>query len=116
MNILTMYDPTTTVLMTDFRDVFFQSNPFVTPHIKALSRSPNRFYFFNEAFPNRVVGKYQVATFHLVNCYGKDFALEITREVISTSMNALPSRSALHVVSILLFLIHVHKAHLFFRL
>ena len=58
--------------MSDFRDVFFQSNPFTLKN-KYLEWGPNAYdvVFFAEHHPNRDISRCPRTSAFLINCYGR---------------------------------------------
>ena len=66
------YPDTTYIMMSDFRDVFFQSNPFTMKN-KYLEWGPNAYdvVFFAEHHPNRDISRCPRTSAFLINCYGR---------------------------------------------
>lgn len=106
MNILRRYDSKRlTVLLSDFRDVIFQTNPFIFPSVKILhqhaaSARRNQIFFTTEAYPNRIFGRCPLSTLVLASCYGMELYTEMANQLISTSLNSVSTKdSALVYVS-----------------
>jgi hypothetical protein len=95
-NLLQLYPPSTIVFITDFRDVFFQTNPFLFKPASVLT-TPSQLLLFSEAYPNRIVSRCHVATAMIMNCYGRDMLNLLGAQVISTSMNAIGNKDTILV-------------------
>ena len=66
------YPDTTYIMMSDFRDVMFQSNPFTSKN-KFSDWGPSAYdiTMFAEQDPNRVINRCRHSSYTLKNCYGK---------------------------------------------
>jgi hypothetical protein len=66
------YPDTTYIMMSDFRDVMFQSNPFTSKN-KFSDWGPSAYdiTMFSEQDPNRVINRCRHPSHTLKNCYGK---------------------------------------------
>jgi len=66
------YPDTTYIMMTDFRDVMFQSNPFTSKN-KFIDWGPKSYdiTMFTELHPNRVITSCRHSAYTLKSCYGK---------------------------------------------
>ena len=89
-----LYPENTEILLADFRDVFFQSNPF---KYKNNEWGPLKFQLvvFQEPHPNRVISRCGQNGAFIINCYGTDAFKTIGSNTISSSGVVLGSRNAI---------------------
>lgn len=100
--IISKYASSSKVLMTDFRDVFFQSNPFKQKYVSQMSKS-NDIFFFQEPHPNRVINRDSQNLYFISLCYALDVTRWVATNTHSSSGAVMASRdAALAYVSILL--------------
>lgn len=96
------YSKQSVILLADFRDVIFQTNPF---NYKTTDWKPPHFDLtvFQEAHPNRVINRDIASGTNIQNCYGKEVFRTIGSNTISSSGVVFGSRDAIVAyVSILL--------------
>mmetsp|Transcript_8636 Transcript_8636/g.12885 ORF Transcript_8636/g.12885 Transcript_8636/m.12885 type:complete len:528 (+) Transcript_8636:58-1641(+) len=90
-----MYPENSLILITDFRDVFFQSNPFTyrTNHW----HPEHQLVLFKEFHPNMVIGRCRFNRLQMEDCYGLEALRLLGQHVIVSSGAALGSRDAVLV-------------------
>ena len=79
-----LYSKNTQIMLSDFRDVFFQSNPFV---YKPFQWAPEDYQLtvFQEAHPNKVIRRCPFNSGWIRNCYGEDALKKIGSNTVSCS-------------------------------
>lgn len=84
------------IMVSDFRDVLFQSNPFKN---KIADWGPSNYdlVVFQEAHPNRVINRCPHTGGFLLGCYGKDVYRKIGASTISSSGVIFGTRDAIIV-------------------
>jgi hypothetical protein len=89
------YPDTTYIMMSDFRDVFFQSNPFTLKN-KFPDWGPdvNDIIFFAEHHPNRVINRNFVLSSSLSTCYGTEVHGQIGTSTIINNGVVFATRNA----------------------
>jgi len=89
------YPDTTYIMMSDFRDVFFQSNPFTLKN-KFADWGPdvNDITFFAEHHPNRVINRIFLLSSSLSNCYGIEVYEQIGPSTIINNGVVFATRNA----------------------
>jgi hypothetical protein len=102
------------VLISDFRDVFFQANPFhsrfvgnllLKPSVPSSSSSTsvaNTLMVFQEAHPNKVINRDPQLMGWLIRCYGEEILKYIGCNVGSCGGIVLGNRASVMVYSLLL--------------
>lgn len=90
------YPASAYIMISDFRDVLFQSNPFKN---KIADWGPTNYdlVVFQEAHPNRVINRCPHTGGFLLGCYGKDVYRKIGSNVISSSGVIFGTRDAITV-------------------
>ena len=90
----TVYDPSTLILLSDFRDVFFQSNPFT---YRAFEWAPpaSQLVVFQEAHPNMVINRCQFNSKWISECYGADALKQIGHNTVICSGVTMGTRNAI---------------------
>ena len=89
------YNGNVLVMLSDFRDVIFQSNPFRSKHIHSVLERDDQIMVFNEHHPNRVLNRC-AQHIHLVRtCYGDDMLRRFGAQTISSSGVVIGQRNAL---------------------
>lgn len=90
------YSPSAYIMISDFRDVLFQSNPFKN---KIADWGPTNYdlVLFQEAHPNRVINRCPHTGGFLLGCYGKDVYRKIGANTISSSGVIFGTRDAIIV-------------------
>jgi hypothetical protein len=91
--LIKMFSSSTKILISDFRDVFFQSNPFKYKHVYAMEK-PNQIMFFQECHPNRVINRDSQNSYFISLCYGNNVGRTIGTNTISTSGIVIGVRDA----------------------
>lgn len=91
--IISKYSSISKVLMTDFRDVFFQSNPFKQKYVAQMSK-PNDIFFFQEPHPNRVINRDAQNLYYISLCYALDVTRWVATNTHSSSGAVMASRDA----------------------
>jgi len=95
------YSTETLIMISDFRDVFFQSNPFLykpeqwTPPVA-------QFTVFQEFHPNSVIGRCVFNRGWIIGCYGHEGLKKIGHKTVSCSGVSIGSRDAVVAYSYLL--------------
>lgn len=92
--IISMYSEHSLVLLSDFRDVFFQTNPFRSKHIATIVEHPNQIMMFQETHPNRVLNRCAQNSVIIQRCYGDDTLRHISTNTISSSGNVIGSKAS----------------------
>ena len=89
------YPDTTYIMMSDFRDVFFQSNPF-TEKNKFNYWGPSAYdiTFFAEHHPNRVINRCKHTSTTLDYCYGRSMTDQIGTSTIINNGVVFATRNA----------------------
>jgi len=89
------YPDTTYIMMSDFRDVFFQSNPF-TEKNKFNYWGPSAYdiTFFAEHHPNRVINRCKHTSTTLNYCYGRSMTDQIGTSTIINNGVVFATRNA----------------------
>lgn len=96
-----LYQSTSNILIADYRDVFFQSNPFKHKASIAMNK-PSDLLVFLEAHPNRVLNRCN-QNYHFINlCYGKSVINSIGSNTVSSSGLVLGRKDAIQVYSYLI--------------
>eukprot|EP01038_Epipyxis_sp_PR26KG_P007053 gene7053-9628_t len=91
----TLYSLESLILLSDFNDVFFQSNPFT---YKLNEWYPeHELVVYIEAHPNVVINRQHHNKMWIENCYGKDIVKKIGSNTVSCSGNTLGTRNAILV-------------------
>ena len=90
------YPPTAYIMVSDFRDVLFQSNPFKN---KFNEWGPDNYdlVLFQEAHPNRVISRCPHTGGFTLGCYGKETYRKIGTSTISSSGVVFGKRDAIIV-------------------
>mmetsp|Transcript_10930 Transcript_10930/g.17806 ORF Transcript_10930/g.17806 Transcript_10930/m.17806 type:complete len:391 (+) Transcript_10930:73-1245(+) len=90
------YPESAYIMLADFRDVLFQSNPFKN---KFWSWGPENYdlTLFQEAHPNRVLNRCPHMGGFLLRCYGKDVYRKLGANVVSSSGVVFGLRDAIMV-------------------
>ena len=91
-----MYPQSSFIMVADFRDVLFQSNPFKN---KLADWGPGAYdlVLFHEAHPNRVINRCPHMGGFVMGCYGKDVYRKIGSSTISSSGVVFGTRDAIIV-------------------
>jgi len=89
------YPDTTYIMMSDFRDVFFQSNPFTLKN-KFNDWGPSAYdiTFFAEHHPNRVINRCKHTSTTLNHCYGRSITDQIGTSTIINNGVVFATRNA----------------------
>jgi hypothetical protein len=89
------YPDTTYIMMSDFRDVFFQSNPF-TEKNKFNYWGPSAYdiTFFAEHHPNRVISRCKHTSTTLNYCYGRSMTDQIGTSTVINNGVVFATRNA----------------------
>jgi hypothetical protein len=84
------------IMISDFRDVIFQSNPFKN---KIADWGPTNFdlVLFQEAHPNRVINRCPHTGGYTLGCYGKEAYRRVGSNIISSSGIVFGTRDAIIV-------------------
>ena len=91
---LQAYDNNAMVLISDFRDVIFQSNPFTyIPHI--WSTPKYQLVIFQEPFPNKMIYRCPFNSNWINQCYGKAGLDKIGYNPVSCSGTVMGSRDGI---------------------
>eukprot|EP01036_Dinobryon_divergens_P033411 gene33411-43189_t len=88
------YPESTEIMLSDYRDVFFQSNPF---KYKVAEWGPLKFQLvvFQESHPNRVINRCSQNAGYILNCYGLEPLKTIGSNTISSSGSVIGTRNAI---------------------
>ena len=89
------YPDTTYIMMSDFRDVFFQSNPFTLKNkFPDWGPNVNDITFFAEHHPNRVINRNFLLSSSLSTCYGTEVHGQIGTSTIINNGVVFATRNA----------------------
>ena len=89
----TLYDSNAIILLTDFSDVLFQSNPF--EYITHIWTHPKyQLTVFQEAFPNRMLYRNRLNKGFIEECYGSNVVQSIGHNPISSVGTVLGVKDA----------------------
>jgi hypothetical protein len=89
-----MYDPEALIMISDFRDVFFQGNPF-TYHPTEWAPPVAQMVVFQEAYPNKVIYRCPFNSGWIENCYGKEGLNRVGGNTVSCSGVSIGTRNAI---------------------
>ena len=90
---VSMYDKDAVILLSDFRDVLFQSNPFAfRPH--AGLPTNNQLVIFHENFPLKMIYRCRTNRQWLQTCYGDTAVGELEQNLVSCSGTVFGGRDA----------------------
>lgn len=96
-----IYEEDSLILVSDFRDVFFQSNPF--DYKRETWGPPNyQLVVFLEAFPNKMIYRCPHNSGWIKDCYGSDALSVVSDNMVSCSGITIGTRDALLVYSYLM--------------
>lgn len=95
------YRPGALVLVTDFRDVFFQSNPFAY-HPSEWAPPVAQFVAFQEPYPNKVIYRCPFNGGWIRGCYGEEGLRRIGGNTVSCSGASIATAEALRAYAYLL--------------
>jgi hypothetical protein len=88
------YNSEALILVSDFRDVFFQANPFnYKPHQWAPPVA--QFVAFQEPYPNKVIYRCAFNSGWISNCYGEEGLQKIGLNTVSCSGVSIATKDAL---------------------
>lgn len=92
----TKYPSDTLIMISDFRDVFFQANPF---EYKYSEWSPPSYQMvvFQEAFPNKVIYRCPFNSEWIRQCYGEENLRKVQSNTVSCSGVSMGTRDAILV-------------------
>jgi hypothetical protein len=105
------YDPRALIMVSDFRDVFFQSDPF---KYRLLEWSPPRYNLvvFQEHFPNKVINRCVFNKGWIKACYGQEGLAKVGTNTVSCSGVTMGTRDGILVyVSMSIMFAVVMKAY-----
>jgi hypothetical protein len=89
------YPDTTYIMMSDFRDVFFQLNPFtLKSNFPDWGPNVNDIAFFAEHHPNRVINRIFLLSSSLSNCYGIEVYEQIGPSTVINNGVVFATRNA----------------------
>ena len=88
------YSPSTQILLADFRDVFFQSNPF-TYRTFEWAPPAAQLVVFQEAHPNSVISRSSVNALWIEKCYGVEALRLIGHNTVSCSGTVMGIRDGI---------------------
>jgi len=89
------YPDTTYIMMSDFRDVFFQLNPFTEKsNFPDWGPDVNDIAFFAEHHPNRVINRIFLLSSSLSNCYGIEVYEQIGPSTVINNGVVFATRNA----------------------
>ena len=88
------YEETATVLVSDFRDVFFQSNPFEY-HTKDWNFPKHDLVVFQEAHPLKTLGRCPFNSGWLQGCYGRKVLHMLSHNPVSCSGVSMGTRNGI---------------------
>ena len=83
-------------MVSDFRDVFFQSNPF-TYKVSEWAPPVAQFVAFQEPYPNKVIYRCPFNGGWIQNCYGDAGLKKVGGNTVSCSGVSIATRDALVV-------------------
>jgi hypothetical protein len=92
------YDENAMIMVADFADVFFQSNPF-TFDTHLWMPPVAQLVVFQEAYPNKILGKCPFNSGWVSNCYGEETLQKIGTNTVSCSGVTIGTRDAMIVYS-----------------
>ena len=97
------YQQNALILVSDFRDVFFQSNPFT---YKPQDWAPPvaQFVAFQEAYPNKVINRCIFNGGWIRGCYGEEGLQRVGTNTVSCSGNSIANKDALVIYVSYLFI------------
>mmetsp|Transcript_22122 Transcript_22122/g.22296 ORF Transcript_22122/g.22296 Transcript_22122/m.22296 type:complete len:435 (-) Transcript_22122:157-1461(-) len=107
----TLYEPETLIMISDFRDVFFQSNPFLYKP-KEWAPPAAQLVVFQEAHPNSVIDREPFNRGWIRHCYGQKALEKIGHNTVSCSGVSMGTRDAILVYSYLMTLQTLPKIRL----
>jgi hypothetical protein len=87
-----MYDTTSWIMISDFRDVFFQADPF---KYRMQEWNQSQLVTFQENHPNNVISRCHAEYEFIKGCYGKRAADSISSNTVINSGIAMGTRDAL---------------------
>ena len=96
-----LYSSSTLIMITDMRDVLFQSNPF-TYMTDRWAPPVSQLVVFLESFPNKVIERCPFNRGWIVNCYGDEALKMIGLNTVSCSGISIGSRDAILLYSYLI--------------
>ena len=90
------YDSNALIMISDFRDVFFQANPFT---YRSFEWAPPvaQMVVFQEAYPNKVIYRCPYNSGWIENCYGTDALKRVGSNTVSCSGVSIATRNAILV-------------------
>ena len=88
------YEPETLIMISDFRDVFFQSNPFLYRPVEWAPPAA-QLVVFQEAHPNAVINRCPFNGGWVRNCYGEDALDKIGHNTVICSGVSMGTRNAI---------------------
>lgn len=89
-----LYDPNVLLMISDARDVFFQSNPF---EYKPMEWRDSDLVVFLEAHPNKVINRCIFNGPWIGRCYGKEAVKKIGYNIVSCSGVSMGTRDGILV-------------------
>ena len=89
-----MYDSDALIMISDFRDVFFQGNPF-TYRTYEWAPPIAQMVVFQEAFPNKVIYRCPFNSGWIENCYGTEALKRVASNTVSCSGVSIGTRNAI---------------------
>lgn len=95
------YSSDTEIMIADFKDVFFQSNPFDYKRYQ-WANPVSQFTAFLEHHPNKVIGRCPHNSMWISNCYGKNGFEAIESETVSCSGVSIATQEGLLVYTYLM--------------
>jgi hypothetical protein len=93
--IIAKYSLSSTILIADFRDTVFQTNPFRSKTSLGLIRYPYDLFVFQDSIPNKVISRCPQTIGWIVKCYGDEMLKHIGHNAVSTSGIVMGTRSAM---------------------
>jgi hypothetical protein len=96
------YPQSAIIMIADFRDVFFQSNPFTykiseNPSNQINGNTPDFFISFQEFHPNKVIGRCPFNSGWVESCYGKYALQRVADKTVICSGISIATRDAMVV-------------------
>lgn len=90
------YSEEALIMLSDFRDVFFQSNPFT---YRAWDWAPpvSQLVVFQEAYPNKVIYRCPFNGGWISSCYGKEGLMRVGSNTVSCSGVTIGTRDSIFV-------------------
>mmetsp|Transcript_30122 Transcript_30122/g.32830 ORF Transcript_30122/g.32830 Transcript_30122/m.32830 type:complete len:453 (-) Transcript_30122:515-1873(-) len=101
-HVTSLYSPNSFVMISDFRDVYFQSNPFTSRYVINSVKMPYDIMMFQEAHPNKVINRCAQNIGYLVRCYSEEILRYIGFNDVSSSGVVIGARSAILAYSYLI--------------